>query len=163
MAARWCAGRAPRGNAHVVLVAVFGLVELSATRHQVALRLLAIRRLGIETTKVDLDADLMSGFVRRRPECAEPRVGPVLLEIARPADELRSERALVGGSRPIARCRRHVIRIGVFPHHAIRRELRGETRHAGAHLRDPGLRDLARVSRVKRGHDFTRRSLAALS
>src|SRR5437773_9187838 len=30
------AGRAPRGNAHVVLVAIFGLVELSATRHHVA-------------------------------------------------------------------------------------------------------------------------------
>jgi len=52
--------------------------------------------LGVEPTEVDLDADVMSGFLRRRPDRAEARVGPVLREIVRPADELRPERRLVG-------------------------------------------------------------------
>src|SRR3989441_5391848 len=45
-----------------------------------------------------------------------------------------------------------LFRSRVLPYHAVRREPRGEASHARAHLRDPGLRNPARVSRVKGGH-----------
>src|SRR3989441_5714993 len=48
-----------------------------------------------------------------------------------------------------------LFRSRVLPYHAVRREPRGEASHARAHLRDPGLRNPARVSRVKGGHDVT--------
>src|SRR3989441_9515603 len=123
----------------------------------VALRLPAIRRFGVqldaaslwvEATEVALDADVVPGSLRGRADRAEPPVGPVLGEIARPAHEPRPERGFVGGARPVARRRRHVIRVRVLPHHAVRREPRGEASHARAHLRDPGLRNRSEERRV---------------
>src|SRR2546427_140362 len=91
---RIVAGGSHGGNADAVLVAVDRAVELTATDHHVPLRPLAICRfgveldadgIGVETTKENLDADVVSGVLRRRPKCAEARVRPGLGEGARPA------------------------------------------------------------------------------
>src|SRR2546427_2094401 len=79
---RIVAGGSHGGNADAVLVAVDRAVELPATDHHVPLRPLAICRfgveldadgIGVETTKENLDADVVSGVLRRRPKCAEAR------------------------------------------------------------------------------------------
>src|SRR5438128_1452236 len=96
---RVVAGCSRGRNAHIVLVAIAQPIELPATRHGVALRLPAIRPIGVEldadglgvkAAEVDLDADLMPGSLRRRADRPEARVRPVLGELAPPAHELRS-------------------------------------------------------------------------
>src|SRR5258708_32684201 len=109
---RIVAGASHGRNAHVVLVTIARSVELPAAGHRMALRRPAIGRfgvelgpngLGIEPTEVDVDAEVVSAFLRRHAECAEARVGPGPGDIARPADELPAGRSLVGGPGPHAR------------------------------------------------------------